>query len=165
MRTTIIALAATTTALVFTSTAMACAPLLYRDQITGETYPADSPRGWAREQAELRARSDAVFIAQVSAGRLARDNQLIFTLTPISSVDGSTLPDAALVERRYWGQTCDDPLLAVGDYVIVYAGRDHGVWAVRGLYSLDQLQDAPPEFRRRIREIHRGLIPGPTYPE
>ncbi len=151
-------------ALAFAAPALACAPLAFVDE-DGGSYPADSPRGWAREQAELRARSDAVFIAQVSAGRLARDNKLIFTLTPISSVDGSALPDAALVERRDWGQTCNDPRLAVGDYVIVYAGRDQGGWAVRGLYSLDQLQDAPPDFRRRIREIHRGLIPGPDYPE
>ena len=151
-------------ALAFATPTLACAPLAFIDE-DGSSHPADSPRGWAREQAELRARSDAVFIAQVSAGRLARNNGLIFTLTPVSSVDGSALPDGTLVERRDTGQTCEDPQLAVSDYVVVYAGLDDGVWAVRGLYALDQLQDAPPDFRRRIREIHRGLIPGPDYPE
>jgi hypothetical protein len=142
--------------------ALACVPLAYVDQ-NGETYPMNSPRGWAREQAAWRARAEAVFLAQVSAVRLARGYSVAFTFTPIAPLYDTPLPDPVPMLRRDRGNTCNEPL-EVGDYVVVYADQTDGAWTVVGFAPLGRLQDRPPGIPTE-RDLSRGLYPLPDYPE
>lgn len=137
------------------SAAQACAPLIATDPSTGETYQSGSPEWLRREQAEWRSRSENVAIAQVRAGRMLASNDIEFTLVPIVSVYSGGLPESDLLFRWNPGNTCNAFTLNISDRVIVYVGADGGVV---GVTVPEQLQDRPPGFGQRLREIARGLI-------
>lgn len=158
----IIGLAVLAAACLPVGAAYACAPLMIIEE-NGDSYAAESPRGWARQQAEWRAASDAVFIAQVSAVRLARDYHAVFTLTPIAPVYDTPLPEPAPALTRHRGDTCNKPL-KLGDYVAVYADQTGEAWTVVGFAPLGRLQDRPPGLPTE-RDLSRGLYPTPDYPE
>ena len=145
-----------------TVAAQACAPLQIIEQ-NGDTYPANSPRGWARQQAEWRSQSDAVFLAQVSASRLARDYGVVFTFTPIAPLYDTSLPEPPPTLARNRGNTCNRPL-ELGDFVVVYADGADPAWTVVGFAPLGELQDRPPGLPTE-RDLSRGLYPLPAYPE
>lgn len=162
MRTMFIALAAAIAGLTLASTAMACAPLLIRDPATGETFPQDSPRGLAHDQADYRARSTSVFLAQVSVVSMAAQDQLAFTLTPVTALYGTPLPSTAVIERRHPGQTCARVRLEPGALVVAYAAESGGRYDVIGFASLSGLQDRPEGFPTE-RMLERGQYSLPTY--
>ncbi len=137
------------------STAQACAPLIATDPVTGETYRSGSPEWLRREQAEWRTRSETVLIAQARQGRMLAGDEIEFALTPIVSVDGGALPASDLLFRWNPGNTCNSFTLNIADRVIVYVGVDGGIV---GVTVPEQLQDRPPGFALRLREIARGLI-------
>ncbi|NJC41168.1 hypothetical protein GGQ87_001426 [Brevundimonas alba] len=144
------------------STAEACAPLAVVEP-NGESYPVNSPRGWARQQAEWRLRSKAVFLAQVSGQRLARDYGVVFTFSPIAPLYDTALPDPVPALARHRGDTCNRPL-DLADFVIVYADQTDAGWTVVGFAPLAELQDRPPELPTE-RQLSRSLYPVPDYPE
>lgn len=157
-----IAVAVAAAGLTFGSTAMACAPLLIIDQATGETYPQDSPRGLAHDQADYRARSTSVFLAQVSMVSMTDQNQLAFTLTPVTALYGTPLPATAVIERRHLSQTCAQVRLEPGALVVAYAAQNGGQYDVIGFASIEGLQDRPEGFPTE-RMLERGQYTLPTY--
>jgi hypothetical protein len=162
MSRTILAAMAAATTLAFTSTAMACAPLAIIDQATGETYPQSSPRGLAHDQADYRARSTSVFLAQVSVVSMTDQNQLAFTLTPVTALYGTPLPAVAVIELRHLSQTCARVRLEPGALVVAYAAERGGRYDVVGFASIADLQDRPPGFPTE-RMLERGQYTLPTY--
>ena len=167
MRRTLLAGAALAAALFAAPAALACAPLMATDRATGETYTSGSPEWLRREQAGWRAEADTVFIAQAREARMVQGGGIDFMLVPIVTVDGDPPPDnAMLVYRWHPGNTCNRFELNLTDLVVVYADVEEPFgWSVVGLTVPDQFQDPPPDFRRRVREVHRGVIPGPDLPE
>lgn len=158
-------IAALATGLLSAAPAVACTPLIATDPETGETYTSGSNEWRRREQARWRAEADAVFIAQVREGRMVGGGEIEFTITPITTVYGGAVPEAMLLYRWNPGHTCNAFKLTLTDLVIVYADVDQIGWGVVGLTVPDQLQDPPSDFRRALREIARGIIPGPALPE
>lgn len=142
-------------ALLTAAPALACSPLLYTDPATGRAYGAESPEGLARRQADWRAGSEVVVLARIEAGRLSDLYQVDYTLTPIIPVYDGELPDRDLSIRWMPGHSCNRFNLGIGDTVVAFVGADG---AVVGFTVPGQLQDRPPEFDRRLREIRRGLI-------
>lgn len=149
---------ATAAALSVAPAALACAPVTATDRATGETYSSGSPAWFRHEQADWRARSDVVLLAQARAGRMAPNNEIEFTLVPVAALYDGDLPATDLPYRWNPGHSCNTFALTIGDIVVVYANRDG---TVVGLTVPEQQQDRTPEFRRRIREIRRGLIGQP----
>ena len=147
--------------------ALACAPLVATDRETGETWTSGSPEWLRREQAGWRAEADLIFIAQIREARMVSGGQIDFMLVPIVTVDGHPPPDdAMLVYRWHPGHTCNRFQLNLTDLVVVFADVEEPFgWSVVGLTVPDQLQDRPADFGRRVREVYRGLIPGPVLPE
>lgn len=145
------------------STALACSPVITTDPATSQTLSAEEVM--RRGQAVWRADSDIVFIAQVREGRMVQGGEIEFTLTPISTVYGGALPEAMLLYRWTPGHTCNAFTLNLSDLVVVFADVDQIGWSIVGLTTPDRLQDRPAEFRRQVRDIHRGIIPGPALPE
>lgn len=139
----------------------ACAPLMATDPVTGQTYGSGSDEWKRREQAEWRARSQVVILAQVQAGQVVSRGDIQFTLTPIVSVYGGDLPQTDLTLLWVPGHTCNTFTLNLADTVVVYVGADDGIV---GVTVPEQLQDRPPEFGMRLREIARGLIGLPARP-
>jgi hypothetical protein len=147
--------------------ALACAPLLATDRETGESWTSGSPEWLRREQAGWRAEADLIFIAQIREARMVAGGEIDFTLVPIVTVDGHPPPDdAMLVYRWHPRHTCNAFELNLTDLVVVYADLEEPFgWSVVGLTVPDRLQDRPPDFGRRVREVHRGMIPGPALPD
>lgn len=141
--------------------AFACAPLIATDPVTGQTYGSGSDEWKRREQDEWRARSEVVILAQVRVGQLVSGGDIRFTLTPIISVYGGDLPETDLTLLWAPGHTCNTFTLNLADTVVVYVGADDDII---GVTVPEQLQDRPPEFRMRLREIWRGLIGPPVRP-
>ena len=147
--------------------AVACTPRVATNPTTGESYDSGSPEALRRQQAGWRARSDHVFVAQVREARMVAGGEIDFMLFPIVTVDGESPPDDALFVFRWNpGDTCNAFTLDLADLVVVYGDVERPLgWSVVGLTIPDQLQDPPDGFRQRIRDIHRGIIPGPPFPE
>ena len=137
------------------SAAQACAPLIATDPVTGQTYGSGSPEWLRREQADWRTRSETVLIAQARQGRMLASDEIEFTLVPIVSVYGETVPESDLLFRWNPGHTCNSFTLKLADRVVVYVGADGGIV---GVTVPEQLQDRPPGFALRLREIARGII-------
>ena len=159
-------LAATTVLAILALAAPASACLVeeFRDPATGETWTADSPRGLAIDQAALRARSNAVYVAQVSQLRLTGHFEIELTFTPVRTLYGGDLPDVSVLLRRNRNQICEHPL-ALQDFVIVYADENEFGWGVVGLALPDQLQDRPAGYDRLLERIQARSLPIPDYPE
>ena len=147
--------------------ALACTPVIFTDRETGETYTSDSPEWLRREQAGWSAEADLVFIAQVRESRMVTGGEIDFMLVPIVTVDGHSPPDDAMLAYRWHpGNTCNRFQLNLTDLVVVYADVEEPFgWSVVGLTVPDQLLDSPPDFPRRVREVRRGVIAGPPFPE
>lgn len=137
------------------SAAHACAPLIATDPVTGETYGSGSPEWLRREQTDWRTRSETVLIAQARQGRMLASDEIEFTLVPIVSVYGETVPEGDLLFRWNPGNTCNSFTLNIADRVVVYVGADGGIV---GVTVPEQLQDRPPGLALRLREIARGII-------
>lgn len=155
MRQTLVAATVLAAVLSAAPTAMACAPLIATDPVTGETYGSGSPEWMRREQAAWRAGSDVVLVAQARAGRMLANSEIEFTLVPIVAVYDGAMPERDLLFRWDPGHTCNRFQLKVSDIVVVYADRDASVVAV---ILPEQLQDQPPAFGRLRRELARGII-------
>ena len=165
MRRTLLAATTMAAALSAAPVASACSPLTATDPVTRETYTSGSPEWLRREQAHWRTETDTVFIAQAREGRMVTSGEIEFRLTPIVSVYGGALPDSALL-YRWRPETCNAFQLNLTDLVVVYADfQEPFGWSVVGLTVPDQLQDVPPDFRRQVRQLHRGAIAGPPLPE
>lgn len=165
MRQLILAGSTIAAALAFAAPALACAPLIATDPVTGQTYGSGSDEWKRREQATWRAGADTVFIAEVREGRMIEGGEIEFTLTPITSAYGGATPGAALLYRWNPGHTCNAFTLNLTDFVVVFADFDEVSWSIVGLTIPDQLQDQPPDFQRTVREVHRRVIQGPPLPE
>ena len=160
-----LALAFLVAAVLASSAAQACSPVIHTDPATGETWASFSPESFRRQQAAWRAEADAVFIAQAREARMIAGGEVEFLLVPITGVDGGPVPDAMLLFRWNPGNTCNAFPLSLTDLVVVYADMDQFGWGVVGLTIPDQLQDAPDDFPQRVRDIRRGIILGPALPE
>lgn len=146
-----------------TPMAKACTPVIATDPVTGETYQSGSAEWRRREQAGWRAQSATVLIAQARAGRMLTGDQIEFTLVPITSVYGGALSESDLRLRWSPGNTCNGFALTLADLVIAYVDADG---ALVGVTVPEQLQDRPPGFAQRLREIARGMIgPGFVHPD
>lgn len=154
---------ASVTLLLTASGAEACSALIEGNAITGESLRSATPEWWAREQAGWRAQSDSVFVAQIRAARMVSGDAIEFTLTPVAAVYGDPVPQADLPYRWLPGDTCNPFPLAISDHVVVYARRSEANWEITGLTLPERLQDRPPDFSRRMRLIHRGVLPGPSF--
>lgn len=163
MRRLLLASAAFAFGLLATSEARACSPWIATDAATGETWGSGSPEAYRREQAEWRARSDAVVIAQAHAGRMIDGRDVEFALAPRATVYGAPLPEGDLAFRWQPGNTCNSFELNLTDLVIVYAAQGPSGWTVVGVTVPGQLQDRPPGFSMLVRNVHRGLIPAPPF--
>lgn len=143
--------------------AQACTPLIAIDPVTGETYGSGSPEWWRREQAEWRARSNAVFLAQVSATRMLDQDQVAITLHPIYGLYGGAPAETPLTVTRRRGNTCNRPL-DLADIVVVYAARSGPDWSIVGFAALGELLDRPPGMPTE-RDFARGIFPLRDYPD
>ena len=167
MRPLLFAGAALAVALSVAPAAMACSERIITDPVTGETSISGSPEWLRRQQAGWRAEADAAFIAQAREARMVAGGEIEFLLVPIVTIEGDPPPDdAMLLYRWHPGNTCNRFQLNLRDLVVVYGDVEAPLgWSVVGLTVPDQIQDAPPDFRRRVREVHRGVIPGPALPD
>ncbi len=145
-------LAALATGLLVTP-ALACSPLISTDPTTGDTVSSGTPEWDRREQADWRARSGSVILAQVREGRVQPNGDIAFGLAPIASVYGGDLPEGELSLDWSPGNTCNRFTLNLGDIVVAYVGADH---SLIGLIIPEQLQDRPPDFGARLRQVRRG---------
>lgn len=147
--------------------AMACTESIGADPVTGETTISGSPDWLRRQQAEWRAQADLALIAQIREARMVASGEIEFLIVPITTLDGDSPPaGATLLYRWHPGNTCNRFQLNLRDLVVVYADADESLgWRVVGLTVPDQIQDAPPDFRRRLRNVYRGVVAGPPLPE
>lgn len=143
--------------------AEACAPWIATDPVTGETYRSGSPEWLRREQSGWGAGSSSTVVAQIRAARMVHGDELEFTLVPIAALDDHTVPDTELLFRWSPGNTCNPFPLAITDYVVVYAAMGADGWSIVGMTTPDLLQDRPPGFTARMREIRRDVAAGPVF--
>jgi len=142
--------------------ARACPSLVPADQEVGETDEHRIARGKAEFQDGLRARSDAVFLAQVSAARMVSPNDAVFTLTPLTPLYEAPEPSDPVTVQASLFVTCGvQPTL--GSYMVVYAKAEAQGWRVIDLVLPADIQNPPPALARVMRDTARGLRPGPDY--
>ena len=151
-------LAATTAMVAVFSAAsptLACSPTVRVDPVTGEQASSNVTEGLRAQQQEWRERSEAVLLVQVQSGRLIPGREVEFTLAPYLALYGGDLPERDPRLRWHPGNTCNRFPISIADTLVVYLGPDH---QVIGTIRPQDLQDRPPEFGRRLREIARGLL-------
>lgn len=136
--------------------AVACASIIPADIRADETDQQRINRGLKDRQDELRRRADSVFVAQVSAARMTDAIEADFTLTPVFALYDSLLPDDAVTRRGSLTPTCEVPM-NLGQFLVVYAERSDTGWRTLDVVEIERLQNAPADFRVRIRGYAHGL--------
>ncbi len=139
----------------------ACVSVVPADRLPGETDAQLIDRAQRMRQDELRASSDSVFLAQVSAARLVAPFEAEFSLMPIAPLYDMPLPPAPLFRRGSLFATCDVQM-ELGQILVVYADRDENGWRVVQVLEYARLQDRPPDMPTP-RDIARGVFPLPDY--
>ena len=137
------------------SAALACSPLTRIDPVTREPINDSPEQRMAWEQGEWRQRSEIVLLTQVRSGRMVSNGEIEFTLVPYESVYGGDVPTHDLLFSWHPGHTCNRFPVMITDELVVYVDS---TGAIISAIRPEDLQDRPPEFGRRLREIARGLL-------
>lgn len=147
----------------FSTSALACTPLVATDSVSGATYASGTPEWRRREQGEWLAASDTVVIAQVRAGRMVSGGEIEFRLVPIATLDDAALPAGDLTYVWAPGNTCNGFDIAIADFLVVFVRADQSGWTSVGVTTPELFEHRPADFGRRLRGISRGTTPAPPY--
>lgn len=157
------AIAAALCTLAISPSATACGILL-TPRVPDETDSQLVARTKRVQQEDLRARVDAVFLAQVSAARMVGASDAEYTLTPFFPLYDTTSPDEAVTMHDSPMSTACEVEPELGQVYVVYAEREDEGWRVIQLVRHSEFQDRPPGMPT-ARDVARGFYTLPTYPE